>query len=143
MNSTKKNSCTILAALEAVNAIFFILAVSKIAPVCTKMLELSSGKETHMKCYYTGIVLFFFALLFLINAISHFLSRQQVASGIMGIALAVFTFLALNSTVGIGVCMNAEMACNLTSSFAKVCGAIQLLLGAISIFVGMKEIKNK
>lgn len=143
MNSTRKNSNTILAILEALNAIFFILATTKIAPVCTKMLELSSGKEMHMKCHYTGIILFFFAILFLVNAISCFLSRQQLASGIMGIALAIFTFITLNGTIGIGVCMNAEMACNLTASFAKICASLQLLFGAASAFIGLKEASNK
>lgn len=142
MKETNNKSGMIIAVLEAAVAVFLLLVVTKIAPVCTGMLELVSGKQVHMKCYYTSLVLIFLAILFLVNAIASLIAKQKFVSGIMNIALAIFVFVALNGTIGIGVCMNPEMACNVTAPFAQVCGAIELVLGAVSAYLGMKELKN-
>lgn len=141
MKKTNEKNCKIIAALEAAVAVFLLLSVTKLAPVCTGMLELTSGKQVHMKCYYTGLVLVFLGILFLVNAVLCFFTKQQLVSGIMNIALAIFIFIVLNGTIGIGVCINPEMACNVTAPFAQVCGVIQLILGAVSAFLGVKELK--
>ena len=48
----------------------------------------------------------------------------------------------MNGSVGIGVCANPDMACNMTVPFAQVCGAIGVIAGAISVYLGLKEKNN-
>lgn len=142
MEQKAKNSSLIVGGIEAVAAVFLILTVTKIAPVCTGMLETAAGKQVHMKCYYTSVVLILLAVLLLVNAILCMVKREKVVSGIMAVAISVVVFLILNDSVGIGVCANPDMACNMTVPFVKVCGAIGVIVGAISTYLGLKE-KNK
>ena len=41
-------------AVQALAALLLLGAVKLWAPVCGKMLTLTTGKEVHMKCFYTG-----------------------------------------------------------------------------------------
>lgn len=138
----KNNKTTmIIAAVEAVVSVFMVIAVTKIAPVCSGMLETATGKQVHMKCYYTGVVFVFLGILLLINAIVLLVSKQKLACGIMTVALAVFVFLTLNESIGIGICANTDMACQMTVPYARICATVALLCGAVSTFSGIKEQK--
>lgn len=141
MKENGKRNTVIIATVEAVVAVFMILAVKVIAPVCSGMLETAAGKQVHMKCYYTGVVAVLVAVLFLVNAAVCFATKQKISCGIMAVALAVCAFIVLNDTMGIGVCANPDMACNVTAPYIKLCSTLELVIGAVSVFLGMKEAK--
>ena len=90
MSITKRN-LTIIATVEAVVAFFMCLVVLKIAPVCGGMLELASGKQVHMKCYYASVVFVFFAVALLINAVLAMVVKPSVVSGVMTVVLAILS----------------------------------------------------
>ena len=136
-----KKTLMIIAAVEAVVAIFMYFAVTKIAPVCAGMLELVSGKQVHMKCYYAGVVFVFIAVALLINAVLSMAVKPSVVSGVMTIVLAVFVFAALNDTIGIGICANPDMACQMTAPFVKVCAAVEIICGLAYVLKAKKEDK--
>lgn len=141
MEKTNKIN-NILAAAEAILGIFMILIVKVIAPVCSGTVELASGKQMPMKCHYTGVVLLFLGILMLINAVALFVTKEAFACGIMTVALSAFVFVVLSGSVGIGVCMKV-MACHTTAAFARVAGAIGIVIGAVLIWSGVKERKAK
>lgn len=129
----------IIAGIEIVVAIIMWLVVTKISPVCGGMLELASGKQVHMKCYYTAVVFVFIAVALLINGILSLFVKASVASGIMTVVLAVLVFATLNDSVGIGICANPEMACQMTAPIVKVCAAVEVLCGTIYAVFASKE----
>lgn len=129
----------IIAAIEIIAAIFMWLVVTKISPVCSGMLELVSGKQVHMKCYYTSVVFVFIAVLLLINAVVSLFVKTSVVSGIMTVVIAAFVYVTLNDTIGIGICANPEMACQMTAPFVKVCAAVEVICGAIYAVIAAKD----
>lgn len=139
MKKSNEKTGMIIAVLEAVVSLFMILAVKIIAPVCPGMLELVSGKQVHMKCYYAGVVFVFFAVLLLISAALCFVTKQQLTCGIMTISLAVFVFLTFHDSIGVGICANPDMACQMTAPFVKVSATIELILGAVSVFLAIQK----
>lgn len=128
MDKTKK-TLTVIAAVEAIVAIFMWFAVTKLAPVCAGMLELVSGKQVHMKCYYAAVVFVFIAVVLLINAVLGMVVKPSVATGIMTVVLAALVFVVLNDSIGIGICMNTEMACHMTAPYAKICATVEIICG--------------
>lgn len=128
MDKTKK-TLTVIAAVEAIVAIFMWFAVTKLAPVCEGMLELVSGKQVHMKCYYTAVVFVLIAAVLLINAVLGVVVKPSVATGIMTAVLAALVFVVLNDSIGIGICMNPEMACHMTAPYAKICAVVEIVCG--------------
>lgn len=136
-----KKTLMIIAAVEAFVAIFMYFAVTKIAPVCGGMLELVSGKQVHMKCWYAAVVFVFIAIVLLINAVLSAAVKPSIVSGVMTIVIALLVFAALNDNIGIGICANPDMACQMTAPFVKVCAVIEIICGAAHIMISKKEDK--
>lgn len=130
----------ILAAVSAVLGLVLILCVKIFTPVCSGMLELTTGKQVAMKCHYTSVVLVFLGILFIVNGVAGFVSRQSLSCGIMTIALAVLVFVVLNDKMGIGICLKPEMACHTTAPVAKVCATVQLVIG---VFMAVSSAKKE
>lgn len=131
----------IFAGIEAIHALCLILIVKVIAPVCDGMVETAAGKQVPMKCHYASVALVFLGVLLLVNAILCAVRKEMVVCGTMTIAISILAFLTLNASVGIGICMNPEMACNFTAPFVKVLGVIGVVIGGMSIYFGMKQTK--
>lgn len=139
MKNPNEKAGTVIAVLEAAIALFMILAVKVIAPVCPGMLELASGKQVHMKCYYAGVAFVFFAVLLFISAVLCLLTKQRMSCSIMTIAAAVLIFVTFHDSMGIGICANPDMACQMTAPFVKVSATAELVLGAVSVVLAVKK----
>lgn len=137
---TNKNSL-ILAGAGMVHAAALLLIVKVIAPVCTGMVETAAGKQIPMKCHYTSAALVFLAVILLVNAVMCAVRKEMTVFGAIAATASVLAILTLNSSVGIGICMNPEMACNFTAPFVKVLGAAGVVLGVIAVCLGVKETK--
>jgi len=136
-----KNKLRIIAAIEAVVAVFMFLAVTKIAPVCGGMLELVSGKQVHMKCRYAANVFVFIAIVLLINAVLSLIVKSSVVSGIMTIVVALLVYATLNDAFGVGICANPHMACQMTAPYVKVCAVVEIICGIVYTLIAKKEEK--
>lgn len=136
-----KKKSMILGGAKLVHAILLILTVKVFAPVCTGMVETAAGKQVPMRCHYTSQALVFLGIILLVNAIVYFIRKESVASGAIVIVASILAILSLNPTFGMGVCLNPEMACNLTAPVVKVVGAVGVLLGVISAYLGIKSSK--
>ncbi len=129
----------IIAGIEIVVAVFMWLVVTKISPVCGGMLELASGKQVYMKCHYAAVVFVFIAIALLVNGVLSLFTKASIASGIMTVVLAVLVFATLNGSVGIGICANPEMACQMTAPLVKVCAAVEVVCGILYTIFAAKE----
>ena len=83
MEQKVKNSSLIVGGIEAIAAVFLLLVVKVIAPVCTGMVETAAGKQIPMRCHYTSVALVFLAVLLLVNAILCMVKKEKVVCGIM------------------------------------------------------------
>lgn len=137
---TSKNSLMI-GGILAVDAVLLLLTVKVIAPVCTGLVETAAGKQVPMRCHYTSAALLILGILLLVDAVLCIVKKEKIVCGCMAIVISVFIFLVLGSSLGMGVCANTEMACNVTAAFSKVCGGIGVLVGIGSVYLGMKETK--
>lgn len=123
----------VTAGLAALAAAGMLLCVKVIAPVCSGMLETAAGKQVPMKCHYTSQALVLISILLLINAVVCLVTKQGLACGIMGIALALAAFAVFYDNIGIGICVKPEMACHATAPLVKVCATIEILVSAVMI----------
>ena len=128
MEKTKKTTM-LPAILSLLAAVALIVCVKYVTPVCTGMLELTSGKQVFMKCHYTAVALVFWGILLAANALIAICFKQNMAGGLMAIVIGVCAFFVLSDTLGIGICMKPEMACHVTAPVAKVLATVEILLG--------------
>ena len=142
MENKKCNKSLVIGGIGAVHAIAVILVVMVIAPVCNGMVETAAGKQVPMRCHYTSAVLLFLGVLLLVNSILCMVRKEMVVCGIMAIVISVLIILSLNPSVGMGICLNPEMACNFTAPFVKILGALGIVAGCVSVYLG-KKIQNK
>lgn len=125
----------ILFAVQGVAALCMLGAVKIWAPVCGKMLQLVSGMEVHMKCFYSGQAAIAIAIILLALAIVSFLAKKdfkkvQIAAVVTGVVL----FLVFDSLIG--VCANAEMRCNTTALWGKIVSAVTVITALVNLFSG-------
>ena len=73
----QNKSTMAVAIVEAVAAVFMLLAVKVIAPVCTGMVETAAGKQVPMRCHYTEVAATLFAMLLLVNAVVCFVTKPR------------------------------------------------------------------
>lgn len=57
----------------------------------------------------------------------------------MTIAAAVLIFVTFHDSMGIGICANPDMACQMTAPFVKVSATAELVLGAVSVVLAVKK----
>jgi len=136
-----KNKLTkILIWVQAAAALCMIGAVKLWVPVCQKMLILESGKEVHMKCFYTGQAAVAVAIILLTVAIVALLAKQDHRR-IMVISAVSSVVIFLLFTSLIGVCANVEMQCQVTALWCKLCAAVAFIAAiAVMLSGGSKQL---
>ena len=108
---TKLNNMLIL--VQAVAAAVMIGAVKIWAPVCGKMLELVSGKEVPMKCYWAGQAAIAVSVIMIVVAVMALLAKKEY-KGLMVVNAVAAVVLFLVFTSLIGVCASETMRCQVT-----------------------------
>ncbi|MGM9588604.1 MAG: DUF4418 family protein [Faecousia sp.] len=109
----KTKLSNILIAIQALAATCMLGAVKIWAPVCGKMLELASGKEVHMKCFYAGQAATGIAIILLATAIMALIAKKG-HKGLMVVSAVAAVILFLTFTNLIGVCASETMRCQTT-----------------------------
>lgn len=124
-------------AVQALAALLLLGAVKLWAPVCGKMLTLVSGKEVHMKCFYTGQTAVVLAVIMLAVALLGFFAKQDQKKFLLVNAVAaVLLFMVFTSIIG--VCASPDMRCNVTALWAKILAAVNLA-ASLLCFIASKE----
>ncbi|MEG1620581.1 MAG: DUF4418 family protein [Oscillospiraceae bacterium] len=132
MKKLLKNACSYI---ELFSSLLIIGAVYIWAPVCDKLLTLESGKMVAMKCAHSAKT---FVALAVIVAVCAFVSVlwKKSGRGIHLVVLACSILLILNtftSFIGIGICMNPDMPCNITAMWVRICAGIMALASVVAM----------
>lgn len=131
----KSKLSKILIGIQALAALCLLGALKIWAPVCTKMLTLESGAQTHMKCHYSSQAAVIVAVIMLVAAVAAFLAKADHKKlHFVSIVCGVSLFLIFGSFIGI--CANAEMACHGTALWAKILAGVVIAASAVDLFTG-------
>ena len=126
----------IMIAIQVLAAVLLIGAIKLWAPVCGKMLELTSGKTVPMKCHWAGQAGIAVSVIILIAAVMAFLAKKDY-KGLMVVnaVAAVVLFLVFTNTL-IGVCASAEMRCQVTKIWGMGAAAVVFATSLINLLSG-------
>lgn len=125
----------ILIALQALSALCVLGAVKIWAPVCGKMLELTTGKQVPMKCHWAGQAAIAISVIILVAAAMAFLAKKEY-KGLMVVTAAAGVALFLVFTGLIGVCASAEMRCQATKVWGIAAAAVTVAASLINLLSG-------
>ena len=126
----------IMIALQALAAACMLGAVKIWAPVCGKMLELTTGKTVPMKCHWAGQAAIAISVIILVAAVMALLTKKEFKSLMIVTAVAgVMLFLVFNNSL-IGVCASAEMRCQTTKVWGLICSGTVFATSLINLLSG-------
>lgn len=131
----KNKVTTIVGVVQALAALVLIGAIKIWAPVCQKMLTLTTGKEVHMKCFYTAQASIGVAVILLVAAIVVILAQKDHKKvQLINIAGGVVLFLLFTSLIG--VCASPDMACRTTAVWGKVVAGVTVIASVVDLLSG-------
>ena len=126
----------ILIILQALAAACLIGAIKIWAPVCGKMLELTSGKTVPMKCHWAGQAAIAVSIIMIAIAVMALLAKKEYKGLMVANAVAgVILFMIFTNTL-IGVCASAEMRCNVTKIWGMGAAAVTVAASLINLLSG-------
>jgi hypothetical protein len=102
------------------------------APVCQGHMQMMSGNEAPMRCFYTGRTSIILALLIIVMGIEDVWHNKISSLTFIGMGIALF--LLPDSSWGIGVCKKEGMACAETALWIKGTGLVAGLYGIVTLF---------
>ena len=131
---TKLNK--IMIALQVLAATCMVGAIKIWAPVCGKMLELTSGKQVPMKCHWAGQAAIAVSVIIVAVAVMALLAKKEY-KGLMVVnaVAAVILFLVFTNTL-VGVCASAEMRCQITKVWGMGAAAVVFATSVINLLSG-------
>ena len=132
----KTNLNKIMIALQAIAAVLLIGAIKIWAPVCGKMLELTTGKTVPMKCHWAGQAGLAIAIVILAAAIMALLAKKEY-KGLMVITAVCGVLLFMVFATGfIGVCASETMRCQVTKVWGIGAAALTFAASLINLLSG-------
>ena len=126
---------TVLIALQALTALIVLGAVKIWAPVCGKMLELTSGKQVPMKCHWAGQAAIAICIIILAVAVMAFLAKKEY-KGLMVVNAVAAVVLFMVFTSLIGVCASEEMRCQITKLWGMGVAAVVFATSLVNLLSG-------
>ena len=125
----------VLIALQALAALCVIGAIKIWAPVCGKMLELTTGKQVPMKCHWAGQAAIAVSVIIIAVAVMAFLAKKEY-KGLMVVSAVAAAMLFLVFTSLIGVCASETMRCQITKVWGIGAAAIVFATSLINLISG-------
>lgn len=125
----------VIGGLGAVLGLLIALTPFQLAPVCQRLLELTSGKMVHMRCHYTGQGEVFLGITIVLVSLIYLFSRTLSAQKSLGGVLMILGLIViiLPTNLGIGVCMS-PMECHTTATVLYVLGGLIIINGLAAVF---------
>ena len=131
---TKMNK--ILIALQALAAALLIGAIKIWAPVCGKMLELTTGKTVPMKCHWAGQAGLAIAIVILAAAIMALLAKKEYKGLMVITAVCAVLLFMVFATGFIGVCASETMRCQVTKVWGIGAAIVTFAASLINLLSG-------
>lgn len=125
----------VLLTIQALAALCTIGAVKLWAPVCGKLLTLTTGKEVPMRCYYTGQAAIAVAVIMLAVAVVALLCKKGHRKlMVISIAASVMLFLLFSSLIG--VCASPDMRCHATDFWCRSAAMVSIAASVVELLSG-------
>ncbi|CDX00239.1 DUF4418 domain protein [Desulfitobacterium hafniense] len=123
--------------LGVVLGLLIALTPFQLAPVCQRLLELTTGKMVHMRCHYTGQAEVFLGIIIVLVSLIYLFNTSIPAQKSLGGILMILgcTVIILPTNLGIGVCMS-PMECHTTAKVLYVLGGLTIVDGLAAVFQG-------
>ena len=131
---TKMNK--ILIDLQAIAAVLLIGAIKIWAPVCGKMLELTTGKTVPMKCHWAGQAGLAIAIVILAAAIMALLAKKEYKGLMVITAVCAVLLFMVFATGFIGVCASETMRCQTTKVWGIGAAIVTFAASLINLLSG-------
>jgi len=125
----------VLIFLQALAGALVIGAVKIWAPVCGKMLQLTTGKEVPMKCHWASQAALAVSIIILVTAVMALLAKKEY-KGFMVVNAVAAAMLFLVFTSLIGVCASEEMRCQVTKIWGIGAAAVVFATSLINLLSG-------
>lgn len=137
--SLKSNIFKILNIFLIVTGLIILGAILIWSPVCEGLLQLSDGREVHMKCYYTAQASVLLSIILIVSCIESLIKKfsHPLTTIAIGITMIANTF---TSKFGIGICMKETMSCNNTALWIRGGGIAVIICGLIFLFMGQRNL---
>lgn len=131
--------------ITIVLGILVALIPTVLFPVCTDMIELMNGKTLFMKCHWTAMAELVMGILIVMAGILLISFKKPETRLALSIMVFLFGLVALLfTTVVIGMCMTATMACRVgTEPALIVVSALTMAAGIGSIFYEISALKKE
>lgn len=128
----KTNMQKITGILGALIGVITVLTPFHLAPVCSGLLELKTGKMVHMRCHYTGQAEVFIGVIIIVTSALLLLAANSGTKKSLGKVLAVLgiVVILLPTKYGIGVCLS-PMECHATAKVLYLLGGLLVLDGLV------------
>ena len=125
----------VLIALQVLAAACMVGAIKIWAPVCGKMLELTSGKQVPMKCHWAGQAAIAVSVIIVAAAVMALLAKKEY-KGLMVVNAVAAAMLFLVFTSLIGVCASETMRCQITKVWGIGAAAVVFATSLINLISG-------
>ena len=125
----------VLIALQVLAAVCMVGAIKIWAPVCGKMLELTSGKQVPMKCHWAGQAAIAISVIIVAVAVMALLAKKEY-KGLMVVNAVAAVVLFLVFTSLIGVCASETMRCQITKVWGIGVAAVVFGTSLINLISG-------
>lgn len=132
----KTNLNKIMIALQALAAALLIGAIKIWAPVCGKMLELTTGKQVPMKCHWAGQAGLAIAIVILAAAIMALLAKKEYKGLMVITAVCAVLLFMVFATGFIGVCASETMRCQVTKVWGIGAAIVTFAASLINLLSG-------
>lgn len=116
--------------------VLILLTPYLLAPVCTDLLELKSGKLVYMKCQYSARAVMLLGGMLILNGLLLFTKIK--GKKIIGLVISIIglAIILIPQQWVIGVCLNETMSCRTTLKWFYVEGILTILAGLWIWFSG-------
>ena len=121
--------------LQAIAAAAVLGAIKIWAPVCGKMLQLTTGKEVPMKCHWAGQAALAVSVIIIAAAVMALLAKKEY-KGLMVVNAVAAVVLFLVFTSLIGVCASETMRCQVTKVWGIGAAAVVFATSLINLLSG-------
>ena len=125
----------VMIVLQALAAALLLGAIKIWAPVCGKMLQLTTGKEVPMKCHWAGQAALAVSVIIIAAAVMALLAKKEY-KGLMVVNAVAAVVLFLVFTSLIGVCASETMRCQVTKVWGIGAAAVVFATSLINLLSG-------
>ena len=129
----------IIPAIQAVLALAIIGAEKIWAPVCSGLLDMANGKQTHMKCWFSAQAVSMIAIILIVMLVMMLFVETASRKRLQIAVLTASVLMPLTFTKVIGMCMMEGMACHATAMWVIILSAAIGILGVIDMLKGGKN----